>query len=250
MKQPTNLIILLLLVILLFSNLKTCQTVNNVRQEYGAALDSITQVPVINVAGDTTYRAETKVIQASIKDLRKLTKQLQQSNNDALSKLNKLVNKNTQSATYYNSTTNITNTTDTILEVINKVDTFYETRMTNPWYNAHIILGADTARLSLSVINPFNVSHEYVRKGLKKDLLVKVLPLNPYTKVTELKSFTIPKKKHHFRFGPEIGIYNNNISAGLFTEYQFKDFGFIGTAGYSLNGLYYGGKLRYYFLQF
>lgn len=237
-----------MLLILSLITLRNCQTRNRVHQEYIATLDSIRQVPVI-VQGDTSYRAETRVIQASIRELSKLAEQLKYKDS-TIAKLRSMVNSNTKNATYYNSVTNITNTTDTIIQVTNKTDTFYTATLFDKWYKADLVLGNDTARLTLAINNPFQVSQEYTRKGLRKELTVKVLPLNPYTRVTELKSFTLPKKKHYFRLGPELQVSTLGASVGVFSEYQYKDIGIGANINLSPTGLNYGGTIRYYFIQF
>lgn len=162
-----------------------------------------------------------------------------------------MVNRKTETATYYNTNTVIETVTDTVA-VIDTFDAYpvYETYFVDKWYRAKMTMGKDSARLNVSFDNPFQVSHERTRKGLKQELVVNVLPLNPHSRVTALKSYKVPPKRHNFVMGPELIFTNNNIAAGIGAEYRFNNVSLAGTGGYGLDGAYYNIRLRYNILNF
>lgn len=242
--------ILLLIVIILFS-LQLCKrpvkTINSINS---SVLDTIKTIISKNSDGDTIYIAQTKIIEAQAKDIKKLAALLKH-HDSSLLVLTQAIKKNTPNVTYYNSVTNIYDSTTniTIIDSTYKYPT-YKTSLNNKWYSADVEVNYDTAKLNVSFYNPFIVSHKYIKSGLfKKDLVIEVAPQNPYTKIIDLKSYQVPKKKHFFDLSVSGLATNISISAGLEARYRYNHFGAKAIIGYSNYGPYYGGGINYIILS-
>jgi len=236
------------LIILLITNIVTCNSnrKNNIVDFPEAVFDSLKTIVSTNSYGDTIYIAQSKLIEAQTSELKKMAKLLKDQD-QALYKLSQQIDKNTQNATYYNSITNIYDSTINVI-IVDSTKSYpvYESVLANKWYDATLKVGKDSAKLNIKFVNPFIVSHKYVKSGLfKKDLIVEVKPENPYTKVTELKSYKIPNKKHKFDLNSSINLYNKIAVIGLEANYKYNHFGARVSVGYSNFGLIYGGGLTY-----
>jgi uncharacterized protein YcfL len=236
------------LIILLITNIVTCNSnrKNNTVDFPEAVFDSLKTIVSINSYGDTIYIAQSKLIEAQTSELKKMAKLLKDQDY-ALYKLSQSIDKNTQNATYYNSVTNIYDSTINVT-IVDSTKSFpkYESTLANKWYDAKLEMSKDSAKLNVTFNNPFVVSHKYVKSRLfKKDLVVEVKPENPYTKITELKSYKIPAKKHKFDLNSNINLYNKFAAIGLEANYRYNHFGARASVGYSNFGLIYGGGLTY-----
>lgn len=205
--------------------------------------DTIRTVITANQYGDTIYAAETKVIQEQIKELKQMAKLLAKKDS-ALLILANSINKNTQNATYYNSVTNVYANTDTVL-----IDSTgaYTANLTNRWYEAKMRMSKDSAELNISFDNPFTVQHKRVKKNLfsNPELIVEVKPINPFSRITELKSFSIPDKKHNIGLYATLNVGNLYSSLGVDLRYNYKRIGASLQAGYSTIGPYYSAGAQY-----
>jgi hypothetical protein len=203
--------------------------------------DSIRTVLGRNSYGDTIYKAQTRVIEAQARDLRRMADMLGKQDS-ALKELAKNVTGTTTNATYYNSVTNVYGKTDTV-RITDTIDgaPVYETTLADRWYSADMKMWKSGAELKVSFDNPFIVQHKYV----KRKLTVEVSPQNPYSRVTELKSFTIPPKKHSFDISGSVILTSIGFGAGLEANYRFKNIGARALGGWSNLGLFYGGGITY-----
>lgn len=245
-------ILTLSLILLLLINIATCSNRNNdnIVEFPETVFDSLKTIVGTNSYGDTIYIAQSKLIEAQTSELKKMAKLLKDQDY-ALYKLSQSIDKNTQNATYYNSVTNIYDSTINVI-VIDSTKSFpkYESTLANKWYDAKLEMSKDSAKLNVTFNNPFVVSHKYVKSKLfKKDLVVEVKPENPYTKITELKSYKIPAKKHKFDLNSNINLYNKFAAIGLEANYKYNHFGARVAVGYSTLGLIYGGGITYTILS-
>jgi hypothetical protein len=220
---------------------------NNLPEEL---FDSLKIVIKQNQYGDTIYAAQTRVIEAQANELKAMARTLAK-RDTALKILADAITKNTQNATYYNSVTNVTAVTDTVYAERDSLGyPTYEAYMVDRWYKASMRMGRDKAELKLKFDNPFLVQHKYVKDGLlKKKLVVEVQPLNPYSQITEVRSYTVPKQKHQFALSATGDINNLYIGAGVEAMYTYKSVGARLKAGYTTLGPYYGIGLHYNILK-
>lgn len=243
-QKQINLVITILAIIIiwLLLNKKTSSIRYTIPNE---VFDSIKTIVSKNDYGDTIYIAQTKVIEAQARDLKRMAEILGKQDS-ALRLLAKNITGNTTNATYYNSVTNVYGKSDTVL-VTDTIDGFpvYESNIADRWYNAKLKMWKSGAELNMTFDNPFIVQHKYV----KRKLVVEVTPQNPYSKVIELKSFTIPPKKHRFNVGVSGIVTNQYLSAGLEMQYYYKDVGTRLIGGYSTLGPYYGIGLNYVIIK-
>ncbi len=235
-QKQINLVITILaaIIIWLLLNKKTSSVKYTIPNE---VFDSIKTIVSKNDYGDTIYIAQTKVIEAQAKDLKRMAEILGKQDS-ALRLLAKNITGNTTNATYYNSVTNVYGKSDTVL-VTDTIDGYpvYESNIADRWYNAKLKMWKSGAELNMTFDNPFIVQHKYV----KRKLVVEVTPQNPYSKVTELKSFTIPKQKHHFDLLAVGSATNLYIGGFLEANYRFKNIGARANVGWTTLGPMYGG---------
>jgi hypothetical protein len=237
-KKEIIVILLSIIVIWLLLNKKTGSIKYSIPNE---VFDSIRTVIGRNAYGDTIYKAQTSVIEAQMRDLKRMAAMLTKQDS-ALKLLAVNIGKSTTNATYYNSVTNVYGKSDTV-KVTDTIDGYpvYESTIVDRWYKADMKMWKSGAELNVSFDNPFIVQHKYV----KRKLIVEVSPQNPYSKITELKSFTIPKKKHSFDLlvsGVATNIY---LGGFLETSYRFKNIGARANVGWTTIGPIYGGGLIY-----
>jgi hypothetical protein len=164
------------------------------------------------------------------------------SKDSALAILSKAVTNQTQSATYYNTVTEIRYVTDTVQVDSNGTYSIY---IMKRWYQAKMSMDKDSAELFVRFDNPFIVQHNYTKKGL----MVEVTPLNPYCRVTELKSFAIPKPRHSIDLSLGVLVTNQVIGPKLDLSYRYKRVTAIAHLGVGLSGPWYGASINYSILR-
>lgn len=124
-------------------------------------------------------------------------------------RLQKMVDKNTLSATLIKNTTSFTGTTkteikwDTVEVEGEKIYPTYITSFKNKWISDTIIANKDSTELRLKVYNEYEIIQNWERpKWYKqKQPMIEVTNKNPYTETTTLKSFAVatpPKKRALF----------------------------------------------------
>jgi SOS-response transcriptional repressor LexA len=239
-QKQINLIIIVLtaIIIWLLLNKKTSSIKYSIPNE---VFDTIKTIIGKNDYGNTIYIAQTKVIEAQAKDLKRMAEVLGKQDS-TLRLLAKNITGSTTNATYYNSITNVYGKSDTV-KVTDTIDGYpvYESTIADKWYKADMKMWKSGAELNVSFDNPFIVQHKYV----KRKLIVEVSPQNPYSKITELKSFTIPKKKHSFDLIITGLVTNRYLATGIEAQYKYKAIGTKAVAGISTLGPYYGVGLNY-----
>jgi len=207
-------------ILLLISRCSSTAEITNINNNYRALLDTVRSAQVVTVYGDTVNQYSTRVLELTRKELADLAKSIQ-SKDSAISALLRIVNKNTVNATYYTTNTTVVASSDTIyLDTITYSYPAYTVKFSDyPWYKATTFVTQDSSNLELSIYNPFEVTHEYkkVDKGIfkPKELVVNVTPLNPYTTLSELKSYSIPQIKNYGVIGIDALYANNTVYAGV-----------------------------------
>lgn len=242
-----NILLAVTALLLILTNIQNCQSKIKTATSFDAVLDTLRQLKVKTIYGDSVYQAQISVIELSRKHLEIYSQQLG-ARDSSIRLLLAMSSKNAVSATYYNSTTNVIGKTDTVVVTDTLFDgkPTYTSTILDKWYTAFIVATADSTKLSLFLENPFHVEYGYKKdKGLKKKLTVTVTPLNPYSAVVDMRSFTVPRPKFQAGVGGDVRVLNKAIFVGAFGDFTYKKITFTGTAGYSTLGPYYGAGVKY-----
>lgn len=240
-----NLLLIVVLVLLAVLNIQRCQDSRSLKSNLVDLFEVPTETRIKTIYGDSVNQVTIAALELSKKELAKYGKLLAKQDS-TIRLLVALTSKKAVSATYYNTTTNIVGSTDTIV-VTNTVDGFptYQSNLVDRWYTANITAGKDSTKLELSLENPFHVELSQTQKLFKRELFVTVTPLNPYSKVVTLRSFVAPKPKFQINVGADIRVTNKALMVGGVGDFSIKKITLSGVAGYSTYGVYYGVGVKY-----
>ena len=206
--------VIMLFVIIFMSLLLYDSGLNNKSLEQLNQAKDDTLAIVFNKQGQQV--ASISILMGQRNDLLKLNA----SKDIALLKLQKLVEnqKRIISATVLSSTTKNNGTSVTTLtgssDTIRKDSLIYiypeySTSFNDKWREVKILAGKDSIQWDVINYNEFQIVQRYERNGLFKPKtgIIEVTNLNPYTKTTELKTFTVkpPKQKAAFFTGTVVG---------------------------------------------
>jgi len=165
-------------------------------------LDSVndTLTKTINKKGQE--KATTDLLLGSIKDL----KSMHVADSSTIGKLQKMVDKNTMSATYLSNVT--ANHVDMKEQSVSMKDTVkkggiiyvypeYKDTINDRWQNIKIRANKDSLHFDYKVFNEFDIKQEWKRNGLfkRKTAEVSILNLNPHTETLVYKTFTVQENK-------------------------------------------------------
>lgn len=151
---------------------------------------------------ENKHVAEIKVLEGSIDDLkRQIT-----TKDSTIIWLQSVVNRKTRSATVAGITTNGSITTVPTIYYIpipsdsGKCDTIYaeyRSHYEDEWITLNTIANRYSVKSDYAVRNKLEIVQEYRNNGLfkPKDFVVQIRNLNPHTETTELRSFSIPRRK-------------------------------------------------------
>lgn len=199
-----DLIYVVIILILAFFTWKGCSTNNHTFEKiYNQSQDSLRFTR--NKLNEQL--ATTNLLYGSVSDLKKL----HASDSSTIGRLQKMVNKNTISATSLavvtNSNINISEQATIVHDTItsNGVEYLYpEYRDTikNKWETVIIKVNKDSAHVDYKIFNEFDLKQEWKSNGLfkRKTAIASVLNLNPNTETLQYKTFTVKEdKSNRFR---------------------------------------------------
>lgn len=196
--------------------MKSCNENRRDNTELVSVIDAMNDTLEVSINTDSSKTARINAFETSRKTLLSL-----RSKDSTIKALQKLVDKNTKSATVFNSNTNIkSNTKNTITskDTIIKDSLIYiypEYRSLvsmGKWVNGTAVSNKDGTVLDLQIRNEFNV----VIKKKDKKSVVEVTSMNPYSTLESVRSFTeIPKDVKRIGVGLHVGygatLMNNEI---------------------------------------
>ena len=202
------LVTVVVLVLLLQRSCKRIETGDNFQNMYNASQDSL--IKTVNALGQE--KTTTTLMYGEVNNLLKLNSQ----KDSSIAKLQKLVGKNTISATLFGTSTSgsvtIATTSvkpnDTVIVVKDSIVYLtiypeYNLKFSNRWEDFNITARKDTFLLNYKIFNEFSFTQEWQKqgKGIKslfaeKIPVVTVTNLNPKTETIELKSFAVKPKKY------------------------------------------------------
>lgn len=196
--------------------MKSCNENRRDNTELVSVIDAMNDTLEVSINTDSSKTARINAFETSRKTLLSL-----RSKDSTIKALQKLVDKNTKSATVFNSNTNIkSNTKNTITskDTIIKDSLIYiypEYRSLvsmGKWVNGTAVSNKDGTVLDLQIRNEFNV----VIKKKDKKSVVEVTSMNPYSTLESVRSFTeIPKDVKRIGIGLHVGygatLMNNEI---------------------------------------
>lgn len=226
-------------------NIQRCQDSRTLKNNLTGLLELPTETRIKTIYGDSVSQVSIRALELSRAELAKYGKLLAKQDS-TIRLLTTLTSKKAVSATYYNTTTNIVGSTDTVI-VTDTVGGFptYQSNLVDRWYTANITASKDSTKLELSLENPFHVELVQRQKLFKRELFVTVTPLNPYSKVTTLRSFVAPKPKFQLNIGADVRVTNRSLMVGGVGDFSIKKITLSGVAGYSTYGVYYGVGVKY-----
>ena len=196
--------------------IKSCNENKRDNTELISVIDAMNDTLEVSINADSSKTARIDAFETTRKTLLSL-----RSKDSTIKELQKLVDKNTKSATVFKSNTNIkSNTKNTIIpkDSIFKDSLIYiypEYRSLismGKWVNGTAVSNKDGTVLDLQIHNEFNVA---IKKKDKKSV-VEVTSMNPYSTLESVRSFTeIPKDVKRIGVGLHVGygatLMNNEI---------------------------------------
>lgn len=192
-------IFIAIILALVFFTWKGCTKGDSFEALYNASTDTLHQVR--NKLGQE--ETKTALLYGSVSDLKKL----HVSDSSAIGKLQKLVDKNTISATYLSVATGniISSGTDTIImrdtikgpDGITYVYPEYRDTIKSQWEDIKIKSNKDSTSIDYKVFNEFNIVQSWERPSLlkRKIPIANITNLNPHTETKEFKTFTLQENK-------------------------------------------------------
>jgi len=201
----------MIFVILIVNSCKTSKSI------IVAPSTEIIKEKVISINGDSVNKATVIALELTNVKLSTALKKLAKLDSSFMY-MQSAIAKNTESVTYYNSTTNIYKTTDSI-----RVDTIgqnfvYSSKLYDKWFIADIIASKDSTQMRLQIHNPFTITHNKVNKPFgTSQHRVSVTAQNPYTDIKEAQSIFKDKKKA-------------SLSVGVMTNHKLY---FLPTVGFN-----------------
>lgn len=176
-----------------------CKQSESFEKMYKASADTLHQTR--NELGQ--QKTTTTLLYGSVNGL----KNLHAIDSSALSKVQKMVDKLTISATYLATITgnNIKTPTGKVLihdtikgkNGISYVYPEYSTQYENKWERFKVVANKDTTKVDYKVFNEFELVQDWKRNGLfkRKTAIATVLNLNPHTETKEFQTFTVKEDK-------------------------------------------------------
>lgn len=199
---------IVLLTLFLSGNLKTSGSNQINDNNYAVLTDSLVAETIKNRYGQQIIKKSMSVFRAKLSkkelDLRQADSTIQQ--------LQKLITKNTQSATVVETTSQIKITEHIKRDTINNVDTVY---INTGWTTGIGLITTDSLFLQLDSKDELHLTHEYVKKSLfaPKKLKVTASLQNPASDVTRLQSYTILSPKREIFLTGNAGLqYTSDVS--------------------------------------
>ncbi|MGQ0829879.1 MAG: hypothetical protein ACT4ON_15950 [Bacteroidota bacterium] len=171
----------------------------------------------------------TALLYGKINDFKKL----RSSDSSTITKLQKLVNKLTISATYLKTVTdnNITSVTGTIVarDTIKKDSLIYiypeySTNYSNRYERFNAKANKDSFNIQYKVFNEFELVQKWKRNGIfkRKTPIAEITNLNPHTETLEYKTFTIQENKSNRLRDVLMSVAVSAIVTQAFNTFQLK----------------------------
>ena len=207
-------IVIAILILLLNRSCRKNERLDDMQDMYSAINDTL-----IKTRNDLGQEVTTRTVLYS--DIATLKRMVGIRDSTVLA-LQKIINKNTNTATILVTTTAATaiGETDTIIlrDTIRINDSIaliypeYKKTFKDKWYWANVSSNKDSTILKFQVFNEFDIIHEWKRSSIfkQKSLLIQVTNKNPYTETNNIQSFVVKQKKSNklliFAGGITIGI--------------------------------------------
>ena len=170
---------------------------------------------------DSLWEAQSKVLVGTVQTIKREYNKKYQFQNAEIDRLVSMINKHTKSAVVVNTVTNYSGVAkvEYVTDTVHHFDSTYIERSIvvnhkDEWIALSLEANKDTASFDLSVINKYDINIEREKFNAfqpfkKRETMVKVTNLNPYTQTTALESFIPIKEKKKYRgvkYGIAIGL--------------------------------------------